>query len=317
MTTRTSDYVPVTPITREVVDVRPAEVTTHYHRFSWTAIVAGVIISLVTMFALNMLGLAIGAATVNPAVEAEPVAGLGTGAMIWLAASNLISLFLGGVVAGRMSGLRNDTDGAIHGLATFGAVILLGLTVATTSVGGIANSVLNAAGQAVGGATQAAAQVAPEVAEALNVQTTTLDSIQSDVSTMFRQATATTTTADDAVTQEIASARTVPSLDELELNRSVATYLMNGAPTAEDRTALVTMLTERTGISQTDADAMVTRWETSFAEVRANAEEVARNAAQAAADTVTALAGAVFAAMVIGAFAAGIGGMVGTPGGKI
>jgi hypothetical protein len=297
---------------------------------SWSAIIGGIAIALVTMLALNMLGLAVGAATVNPATDATPIEpGLGTAGMIWLAASNLISLFLGGYVAGRMSGLANDTDGAIHGLVTFGAVVLLGLTVATTAVGNLANTVINAAAQTVSTVGQAAANVAPEVADALNIRDTTLQSIQADVSTMFRNnngatAVQTDTTnnannANNAANNNVnqTTTTTVPSLDELELNRSVSTFLMMDSPTDEDRTNLVNMLVERTGVTEQEARDMVARWETSFTELRTNAEEVARNVAQTAADTTAALAGAVFAALVIGAFAAGVGGMVGTPGGKI
>jgi hypothetical protein len=321
MTTRASDYVQ-TPVHEEVKVYPTTVVGERLRRISWGAIVAGIAISLVTMLALNMLGLAVGAATVNPATDATPVEpGLGTAGMIWLAASNLISLFLGGYVAGRMSGMVNDTDGAIHGLVTFGVVVLLGLTVATTALGSLANTVINAAAQTVSTVGQAAAEVAPEVADALNIRDTTLQSIQADVSTMFRNnnsATAVQTDATDANNQTTTTpTTTVPSLDELELNRSVASFLMMDSPTDEDRNNVVTMLVERTGVTEQEAQAMVARWETSFTELRTNAEEVARNVAQAAADTTAALAGAVFAALVIGAFAAGVGGMVGTPGGKI
>jgi hypothetical protein len=326
MATRTSDY--VTDVSaRDAAASTPTTLVAGrvIRHISWGAIVAGVAIALVTMLALNMLGLALGAATINPATDATPVEpGLGTGAMIWLAASNLISLFLGGYVAGRMSGLANDTDGAIHGLVTFGAVVLLGLTVATTTIGNIANTVVNAAAATVSTVGQAAAEVAPEVADALNLRDTTLQSIQADVSTMFRNnangATAVQTDATNAnntANQTTTNTTTVPGLDELELNRSVSSFLMNPSPTEEDRTNLVNMLVERTGVTQQEATEMVNRWETSFTELRTNVEEVARTVAQQAADTTAALAGAVFAALVIGAFAAGAGGMVGTPGGKI
>jgi hypothetical protein len=323
MATRTSEF--VTDVPRDAVASTPTTLVTGrvIRHISWSAVIGGIAIALVTMLALNMLGLAVGAATINPATDATPVEpGLGAGAMIWLAASNLISLFLGGYVAGRMSGLANDTDGAIHGLVTFGVVVLLGLTVATTALGNLANTVINAAAATVSTVGTAAANVAPEVADALNIRDTTLQSIQADVSTMFRNnnsATVVQTDATDAnnANQSTTPTTTVPSLDELELNRSVASFLMMDSPTDEDRTNVVNMLVERTGVTEQEAQAMVARWETSFTDLRNNAEEVARNVAQAAADTTTALAGAVFAALVIGAFAAGAGGMVGTPGGKI
>jgi len=332
MATRTNEFIADVP--REAVAVTPTTSIVAggiIRRISWGAVIGGIAISLVTMLALNMLGLAVGAATVNPATDATPVQpGLGAGAMIWLAASNLISLFLGGYVAGRMSGLANDTHGAIHGLVTWGVVVLLGLTVATSALGSLTNTVINAAAQTVSTVGQAAANVAPAVADSLNIRDTTMQSIQADVSTAFRQnngstavqnGTTTTdtnnTTNNTANTNNVSGTTTVPSLDELELNRSVANFLMMDSPTDTDRQNLITMLSERTGVSQQEATDTVARWETSFTELRTNAEEAARQAAQTAADTLTALAGAVFAALVIGAFAAGAGGMVGTPGGRI
>jgi len=326
MATRTSDYV-ADVSARDVAASTPTTLVAGrvIRHISWGAIIAGIAIALVTMLALNMLGLAVGAATIDPATDPTPVEpGLGTGAMIWLAASNLISLFLGGYVAGRMSGLANDTDGAIHGLVTFGAVVLLGLTVTTSAIGSLATTVINAAAATVSTVGQAAAEVAPEVADALNIRDTTLQSIQADVSTMFRNnngATAVQTDATDntanQTTANNTTTTTVPSLDELELNRSVSSFLMNPSPTEEDRTNLVNMLVERGGVTQQEAETMVARWETTFTELRTNVEEVTRTVAQQAADTTSALAGAVFAALIIGAFAAGAGGMVGTPGGKI
>ncbi|MFN8373335.1 MAG: hypothetical protein U0694_10735 [Anaerolineae bacterium] len=326
MATTTREYITDGP--RPIVAETPTTLVSGrvIRHISWGAVVAGAAIALLTMLALHMLGLAIGAATINPAIDPTPVEpGLGTAAMIWLAASNLISLFLGGYVAGRMSGIANDTDGAIHGLVTFSVVVLLGLTVVTTAIGNIANTVVSAAAQTVSTVGQAAAEVAPEVADALNIRDTTLQSIQADVSTMFRSANGSTavqtntTEANNTDTQTTTNTptTTVPGLDELELNRAVSSFLMSASPTEEDRANLVTMLVERGGVTQQEAETMVARWETTMTELRTNAEEMARDAAQRAADTTTALAGVVFAALIVGAFAAGIGGMVGTPGGKI
>jgi len=64
---------------------------------------------------LNLLGAGIGLTSVNPATEPDTMEGLGVGTTIWWVVSNLIALFVGGLVAGRMAGFVNLIDGALHG----------------------------------------------------------------------------------------------------------------------------------------------------------------------------------------------------------
>src|SRR4051794_33491551 len=111
-------------------------------RISWAAIFAGLIIALVSQLVLSVLGVSIGATAVNP-LTADQSSGqaLGIGAGIWLIVSTIISLFLGGWVAGRMAGFTRE--GALHGLVTWGAATLLTVLLLTSAAGGI----LSGAGQ--------------------------------------------------------------------------------------------------------------------------------------------------------------------------
>src|SRR5256714_12650325 len=88
-----------------------------FARISWGAIFAGAIIALATQLLLTLIGTAVGLATLNPATGQNPSSTtLGIGAVIWLVISSLLSLFLGGYVAGRLGGTFN---GWLHGLATW------------------------------------------------------------------------------------------------------------------------------------------------------------------------------------------------------
>ncbi len=296
----------VRPVPNYTVDSRadvynPTVVQPHVRRVSWAAILAGAVIALVTMFALYMLGLAIGAATVNPLQEIDPIEpALGTGTVVWLAASTLIGLFLGGFTAGRMSGIANDDDGVLHGLVTWAVVTALTLVMLTTSIGSIINGVTNAFASVVSGA----ADVAPEVASALNVQDGALTSIQNEARDLF---------ATENADGEAVAADSPMTLDQFEVNRAISTFLMSNPDdiTETDRENLATLIAERTDLSAQEARERLDRWEAAFVEVREDAETAARSAAQAVADATTLLAGAIFAAMVVGAFAAGAGGYVG------
>jgi hypothetical protein len=114
-------------------------------------------------------------------------------------------------------------------------------------------------------------------------------------------------------TDGTSSTTEVMSLNEVTFNRALSNLLNGDNVTQADRDEVVAMLAANTGITEDEARAMVQNWEQTYMEVRQEAEETARRVAQAAADAVTAFAGAMFAAMVVGAFAAGLGGMTGTP----
>src|SRR6185437_16931187 len=54
-------------------------------RLSWGAIFAGVFMTLVTAIMLSLLGIGVGAGSIEPLKEQQPLSGLGIGTLIWLA----------------------------------------------------------------------------------------------------------------------------------------------------------------------------------------------------------------------------------------
>jgi hypothetical protein len=303
-------------VVREQVDVYNTTVIPNMpsRRMSWGAIVAGAIIALVSMFALYMMGLAIGAATINPLTEADPVEpAVATGTVIWLAASTLIGLFLGGLVAGRMGGLVDEVDGALHGLVTWGVVTVVTLLMITSTIGSLVNGLTSALGTIVSTTGQVAAEAAPEVAQALNVQASALQSIQDEVRGMIASANA-PAPVEGQPAQPLNLQDSPLTLEQIQLNRQIAGFLAADPNTITDadRDALAAAIAERTGQTPQAAREMVNNWETVYMEIRTEAELLARRAAQTATDITTLLAGAAFAMMVAGAFAAGAGGYIGT-----
>ena len=123
-----------------------------FDRISWPAVIAGVVIASVLQIMLSLLGLGIGASTIDPLQEQNPMQGLGAGAGIWLAGTTLLSLFAGGWVAGKLAGLRRHRDGALHGLVTWGLTSILTFML----VGSVMGAVF---GRAATAATNNAAQI--------------------------------------------------------------------------------------------------------------------------------------------------------------
>lgn len=152
-----------------VTSTTPAEDvrTVLVNRITWSAVFAGVAISLITQLLLNMLGLGIGIGAIDPnaatgAAGTSTTAGndagtWGWGAALWWGIAGIIAAALGGYAAGRLSGRPERSTAAWHGLvswafATLAIVWLLGSTV-NQMVGGAATTAATAAqGQAGGGA---------------------------------------------------------------------------------------------------------------------------------------------------------------------
>jgi hypothetical protein len=155
----------------------PSVAPNYTRRISWGAIIAGLIVTLVCQILLSMLGVAIGAATINPTQEQQPFEGLGTGAAIWWIVSSLISLFLGGCVAGRLAGVPRKGDGALHGIVMWGAATLITFLLVGTAIGGLFGGAFSAFKQTSGGQ-GAPPQLGEQIKGALQQRGLNVDKLQ-------------------------------------------------------------------------------------------------------------------------------------------
>src|ERR671916_2118818 len=72
------------------------------NRISWGAVLAGVVVALVTQLILNLLGIGIGAATIDPmagAGENPSASTFSIGAGIWFAVAGILASLAGGYAA--------------------------------------------------------------------------------------------------------------------------------------------------------------------------------------------------------------------------
>ncbi len=295
------------------------QLTVSNRGISWSAVLAGVVIALVVQIALNMFGLSIGANTINPISETNPIEpGLGSAAVLWLAGSMLLSLFAGGWVAGRMSGTFDEMHGLIHGLVTWGLVALVTFFLMTSTASSILGGVTNAIGQGASLLAQGALQAAPAVADNLDLSSTTMQTIQNELGGLLAPpadadtTTGTTGTSTTGAEQDPAVA-SFSSLEDMQFTNRVVAFLNSDQSDTTAREEIVTMLAERTDMSAQEASAQVDRWTAAYNEVREDAEATARDVGQQLTDTLAAVAGVLFVSLLTGAFAAGIGGWVGTP----
>jgi hypothetical protein len=108
---------------------------------------------------LALLGVATGLTAVDPRA-AEPVAGVPMGMGIWTGLITLISAFIGGYIAARMSGLSRTSDGMLHGFINWGATMVLFAFLATSAASMVLGGTFALLGQGLQGVSSAAGQLA-------------------------------------------------------------------------------------------------------------------------------------------------------------
>lgn len=148
-----------TIIEPSVIESRPAR-RPYFSAIRWGAVIAGVVSGTASYLLLALLGVAVGLTAVEPQ-SAEPVGAVPLGAGIWTGISMLVGAFIGGYVAGNMSGLSRLTDGMLHGFVSWGATTLLYAFIAVSALGAVLGGTFSVLSATV----QGAAQAAPEGAQ--------------------------------------------------------------------------------------------------------------------------------------------------------
>lgn len=125
-----------------VVDSRPAS---SFWRFSvsWPAIFLGAVVAVATGAMLNLLGVALGAAAINPwSLSGDDAEEFTAAAGAWMVLANAVALFVGAAIATRASRRGDDARGGLHGLSIWAVSFLLALVLSGASLAGSVASVM-------------------------------------------------------------------------------------------------------------------------------------------------------------------------------
>ena len=138
--------------------------TVAINQITWSAVFAGVAVALIAQLLLNMLGLGLGMATLDPGTADNPSASaFSIGAAVWWTVSGIVAAFLGGWIAGRTAGKPKESTGGWHGLVSWAVtslIVIYLLTSAASSVIGGAMGALSGAMKSAGSAASTAAYAA-------------------------------------------------------------------------------------------------------------------------------------------------------------
>jgi hypothetical protein len=271
-------------------------------RISWGAVLAGVIIILTIQLLLSLLGVGVGASTIDPVEGATPEGQtLGIGAGIWWVISSLIAVFAGSFVAGRLANVPVRMDGMLNGLVTWGLATLVLIYFLTTAVSGLVGGAFGVLGSALQATGQAAGTVAQTGAQTPQGQDA-LSRIQGQIQQMFNQYEEELRQAGEQVERAAQDPRA----------REVLQRAVTEGPdslTPADREAAIGALQDHAGMTRPEAEQQLVQWEQAYRE----AEQTAREVGERAANTIAQASLWSFVAFALGAVVAAVGGMLGTP----
>jgi hypothetical protein len=273
------------------------------HRVSWGAILAGSIVAVAVGTMLSILGVAVGASSVD-ATNAQSPSGSTTGivAGAWLLISNLIGLAVGGYVAARLSGSADGTDSTLHGLSVWGIGYLLSAVLLGNIIAGTAATATQGLSSMVGGISQAAGQATSAASGPASRLASQVDPQQ--IINRAQNALGGGGGGDPATMNS--------DQRKAEIGQMLTRRVTDGNLPQGDRDRLSRLVAAEYNISPDEANRRIQQVEQQATQTVQNAERQAREAADAAATAGAVAAYWAFAAMLLGAVAAVLGARAGT-----
>lgn len=266
---------------------------------NWSAIFGGTLAAMGIHILLSALGVGAGLGTFSPQSDQNPVINFSVGsAIIWTICA-LVSLGVGGVLAGRFS--HSLHGGFVHGMLVWAMTLVI--TILIVSVGG--GMVMGGAIKMLGEGAKTVAPISPDIAADGTKRST-------DQMTSFT---------DEAM--QYLPAGTAPQTmihARREINFTVAKLFSpaNSIDSPENRSSAIQSLVDNTQMSQTDATRLVDSWILSakklYAELehtRVVAEQKARVVVDQAASNLATAAIWSFVALLIGLLVTSLAGSFG------
>ncbi|WP_374828346.1 PhnA-like protein [Mycoplana dimorpha] len=264
------------------------------NKISWGAVFAGVVLALAAQFMLNLLGVGIGAAVLDPATSDNPAAStFSIIGGVWFVVAGIIAAFIGAYAASRLSGRPSRSTGGYHGVTSWAVTTLVVLYLLTTSVGALVGGAFSGLSSVIGGvgktAETAVAAAAPSIASATDPM--------GDIERQIREMSGGT---DPQALQAaaVSAMRAVTTGDQAQIENAKA------------RAAEALARAQNIPVDQ--ARAKVNEYEASYRAFVEKTKQQALDAAEATATVVSSGALMGFVALLLGAVAAWFGGVAGT-----
>ena len=275
--------------------------------------------------------------------EINSMHGLGTGTIVWWALSNLAALFIGGMVAGRMSGLPSNSDGGLHGFLAWGLYLILFIYLVTSSIGSVFNGMASAANSVFSDSTSTNVVQALEDAKKKGTEdaTLSLEGIKKEALQLIRTAEKKNILPNDASeeTQKALNKTQRESqafLNHLNLDENIDEFFndisvdldnegnlsitADGYDNVINKEEIKNYLVENTELSEAEINSVIEKWDRKINKAIDKAEKFYEKARDKAAEVTEETTDAIgkysiiaFFLFLLGAGAAFAGGAIGSP----
>ena len=292
------------PTSSTTVVSRDDERTSLLNRVSWGAILAGVVVALVTQLILNVLGIGVGLSTLDATAGAADNPSASTSSIVtalWIAATGIFASFLGGQVAGRLAGSSRSSTAGWHGLVSWAATTLVLFYLLTTALGSLVGGAFNLVGSAAGGIGSAVSSAGSAAASAVPGAAGLADHAGQLTANLQNQVQGALNSNDPAAVRD----------SIVDYVRSSASGDQAAQNAARDRA--VNALARTANITPEEARTRIDQLQTQYREAAAQAEQKARAAAETARSATSRASLLGVLALVLGAVASWFGGMSGVP----
>jgi hypothetical protein len=281
--------------------LRRADAPTGPGAVSWPAVLAGAVAAAALSLILLVLGTGLGLSVVSPWAtrDASPQA-IGWATILWIAFMALASSGLGGYIAGRLRvrwpSVHLDEvyfRDTAHGFLAWAVATLLTAAVLTSAIGTIVGAGAKAGAQI----TSAGAQAVGQAAQTMAAQPGGMQDLAYDIDPLFRA---------PAGGAAIASPDASFATTRDELARIFRNEMQGDALSVENTRYIGQVVSQRTGLSQQEAEARVTATfdaaRKRFQQAEARAKAVADQARKVGAKTAL----WIFVSLLLGAFFASL-----------
>jgi hypothetical protein len=243
---------------------------------------------------VNLLGIGIGAATLDLAVGDNPSAtSFSIGAGIWFALSTILAALAGGYAAGRLAGIPRESTAGWHGLTAWALTTLVIFYLLGSTVGGLLGGAYRGITNALGNVSSAVGSTAETAAQIAVMRI-------ADPFSPIEESIRTAIPGNDPATLRDAAIAAV---------RAVVTGDPQQAAEARERAAQV--IARAQNISVEDARTQVQQYAQQYRQAADHAKQQVTQAADAAAKTVSRAALFGFVSLLLGAVASWFGGRMG------
>ncbi len=281
---------------------------------SWGAIAAGAAAAAVLSLILLILGVGLGLSSVSPwAQEGVSAASFGVSTIVWLTLTQLLSAAMGGYLAGRLRTKWTDTHtdevyfrDTAHGFLAWAVASLATAVLLTSVIGSVLSGGIQAGTSVVGGVASTATAATGGFAASGTIASEESGPMAYFVDSLFRRdGRAATAGATGAEMPAQASERTL-SGEAAEVGRIFMNVSRSEPLPPEDLRYVGQLVSQRTGLSQQEAEKRVTDV---YARAQAklhDAEVAAKDAADTARKASAYAALWIVVSLLIGAFVASL-----------